>query len=142
MNKKLLIIVIVLLLLSVGLSGCNGIDDGAGWAADKVEIVSYSIVTYKLVEEKMANGFVYHEDAKFYMVNGTARNIAGKMLDKVTITVKFYDSNNIFLREESVPVYDVEDECTWEFEIIYLSTWDYFEDVDHIEFDISGTLKE
>ena len=140
MNKKLLIIVIVFLLLVVGLSGCIETGDNTGWA-DKVQIVSYSIVTYKSVEEKMANGFVYHEDGKFYMVKGTARNIGGKMLDKVIITVKFYDSNNTFLREESTPVYDVEDDYTWEFEIIYLSTWDYFKDVDHIEFDISGTLR-
>ncbi len=40
-----MIIVIVFLLLAVGLSGCNEIGDGAGWAADKVETVSYSIVT-------------------------------------------------------------------------------------------------
>ncbi len=139
MNKKIMIIVIVFLLLAVNLSGCIGTDDDAEWAEDKVEIVSYSIVTYESVGEKMANGFVYHEDARFYMIKGTAKNIAGKMLDRVTITVTFYDSNNTFLREESTPVSDVEKDYTWEFEIIYLSTWDYFEDVDHIEFDISGS---
>lgn len=136
MNKKLLIIVTVFLLLAVGLSGCNEVGDDAEWA-DKVEIVSYSITTYKSVEEKMADGFVYHEDARFYMVKGTARNIAGRMLDIVTITVKFYDINKSFLREESTPEYDVDTDHSWGFEIIYLSTWDYFEDVNHIEFEIS-----
>ncbi len=137
-----MIIVIIFLILAVNLSGCIGTDDDTDWAEDNVEIISYSIVTYKSAEEKMANGFVYHEDAKFYMVKGTAKNIAGKMLDIVTITVKFYDSNNTFLREEDTPVFNIEKDYSWEFEIIYLSTWDYFEDVDHIEFDISGTLKE
>jgi len=119
------------------MSGCSEFGNGNGWTGEKVKILNYSILTYSSVEGNITNGFVYSEDAKFYKINGTAKNIAGETLEKVTIIIKFFDSKNTFLREESTPVYDIKDYESWEFEIIYLSSWDYFEIVDHIEFDIS-----
>ncbi len=137
MEKELFTIATVIILLTVSLCGCNKTSNVNGWNK-KVEIISYSIETYKSVEEKISDGFVYNKDAKFYMVKGIVRNIAGKMLDKVTVIVKFYDINNTFLREESTHVNDLEKHHTWDFEIFYLSSWDHFKEVDHIQFDIQG----
>ena len=123
-----MILILISLILTISLGGCIETDDDR--VEDNVEIVSYSIVTYKSAEEPIANGFVYQEDAKFYLVKGTAKNIGRQTLDIVTITVKFYDINNTFLREEGSPVFDVEKNYSWEFEIIYLNTWNYFEDGD------------
>lgn len=168
---KHLIVAIVVLLLSVGLSGCvetnrNGsippsnedqdkeefttLPDGTKVHGDidKLEILNYSIVTEKEVNyrdyQKIADGFVYSEDASRYRIYGTAKNIAGKMLpegtwftNNIKITVKFYDNNEVHLVSKTTTKYtELPDTYTWDFEITY-SKDDYFEYVDHISFEIS-----
>ena len=118
---------------------------------DKLEILNYSIVTekqlgfYGLYEyEKIADGFVYSENASRYRIYVTAKNIAGKMLPEGTwftsnikITVKFYDNNEVHLASKTTTKYtELPDTYTWDFEITY-SKDDYFEYVDHISFEIS-----
>ncbi len=112
---------------------------------DKLKIFNYSIVTEQEITyntyEKIADGFVYSENASRYKIYGTTKNIAGKMLNDIKITVEYYDSNNIYLssRSDTLGILDpgIPDTYTWDFEIIYcketiLGVNEYFEYVDHI----------
>ena len=136
MNKKLLMISIAITLLIVGLIGCIETDNSARW--ENVEIINWYEGTYREVGVLMANGLVYHEDAKFYMVNGTAQNQASKGLKNVIIWVKYFDINNTLLWDDGVLRNDIAHNKTWIFQSIYISSRDHFKEVDHVEFDISG----
>ena len=100
-------IVVTLLII---LSGCNQFSGNQSPTlpygtvitgdTDKIEIVNFSIQTQKGIDngyEKIADGFVYTEYAKQYVINGTAKNTAGRTLSNVEITVKFYDVNGSHL---------------------------------------------
>jgi len=139
MNKHFLIIVIIsFLLLVFGLSGC--IEEIGETGTDKIKLLVYSVETQKKSGyEKIADGFVYSEEAYRYVVSGTVKNVAGEMLNHVKITVKFYDKNNSYLDSRVAFVYYLDDSHTGDFEIYYINNNEYFEFVDHVEFLISAS---
>lgn len=107
---------------------------------DKIQILNYSIATENgsyFDYEKIADGFVYSENASRYKINGSVKNIAGEMLGNVKVYVEFYDSNDTYLDSEYDYKYDLPDGYIWDFEVTYSKYQDYFEYVDHIGFDIS-----
>ncbi len=174
-NNRFLILGIAVLLLSVGFSGCtetnqNTTDDPNGDQGeekftilpdgtrvsgdiDKLKILNYSVITEKEVNyrdyQKIADGFVYIENASRYRIYGTTKNIAGKILNDIKITVEYYDDNNIYLSSgsDTLGILDpgIPDTYTWDFEIIYYKETifgmnEYFEYVDHIGgFEISAS---
>ena len=105
MNNKILIILLCITLIIVSLSGCTETDDEAKW--ENVEIIKWYEGTYWEVGELMNNGLAYNEDAKFYMINGTAQNLASKGLKNVIIWVTYYDINNTLLWEDGVLSNDI-----------------------------------
>lgn len=109
-------------------------------STDKAKLLIYSVETQKKSGyEKIADGFVYSEDAYRYVVSGTVKNVAGEMLNHVKITVKFYDKNNSYLDSRVAFVYYLDDSHTEDFEIYYINNNEYFEFVDHVEFLISAS---
>jgi len=109
---------------------------------DKLEILNYSIVTEKEVNyrdyQKIADGFVYSENASRYRVNVTIKNIAGEILDSITVYVRYYDDLDIFLRSDYDRGYDLymDDIADFSFTWGNYSSPSYFKQVDHISFEI------
>ncbi len=143
MDIRIVTTAIVLLLLVVGLSGCTQINDNTNTdLGNKVELVKWYNGTYEEVGKIMYNGFVYDESAKFYLVNGTARNIADTSIKTVIIHVKYYDINNTLLWDDGLLDNGIAPNKTWEFHSFYTKNQDHFMDVHHVEFDILGKLNE
>ena len=125
MNKKLILIGIILIFVCVGLSGCNERQSLSD--TDEVELVSYSVVTRDEQGNKIGDGFVHNDDANRYRVTGTVKNIAGRNLDRITITARFYDKDNEFLHSENATVWKLTKGATDDFSISYYSFEKYFE---------------
>ena len=148
MNKSVIMAGIVVPLFII-LSGCNQFSGNQSLTlpyrtvitgdTDKIEIVNFSIQTQKGIDngyEKIADGFVYTEYAKQYVINGTAKNTAGRTLSNVEITVKFYDVNGSHLSTKKDSISNLTE--TWDFRIIYFASSPYFKSIDHIKIEISA----
>ena len=70
---------------------------------------------------------------------GTVKNIAGKILNQVMIDAKFYDINGIYLSSKSNSIMNLANKHTCDFEINYCGHERYFENVDHMDFEISAS---
>jgi hypothetical protein len=145
MNKKLIIPQISLILLIVGLSGCNEVNNGEGKFSgdiDKVEIIDYKIETYEdkpfLEDVKLADGFDYNiiDKVGYYQVSGTIKNVAGEKLDEIDIKVDFYDKNGNYLISRTDVIKDLANTYSEDFIVEVRSTDKYFENVDNLKFDI------
>ncbi len=146
--KKVTIILIAFMVISLGfLSGCDKPTSNGGTTEDKdlVEIVNYKIETFGaelgFKPEKIGDGFIHTEQAKngYYKITGTIKNIAGRMLNSITVKVDFYDINNSYLTSKSGYVKNLPDTNTTDFKVIYLGNSSYFEEIEQIEFDISAS---
>ena len=165
--------IVSVLLICVGLSGCvdeNGsippsdedqdkgkfttLPDGTKVYGDfdKLEILNHSVVTeqrhgiYYYIDvtyEKIADGFVYSENASRYRANVTVKNIAGEILDSITIYVRYYDNLDNFLRSDYDYGYDLYMDDTIDFSFTWgnYSSPSYFKQVDHISFEISRFIE-
>jgi len=120
MKKKLIVTGIVVILITIGLSGCNESGQTAG-DTDKIELVDYDVETKSIAVNT-------YDDYK--LVSGTIRNIAGEPIHKVTVSVKFYDSNDNLLHTETDDVWDIANSYTEYFEVAYWHTDQYYENVD------------
>jgi len=125
MKKKIIVVGIIILLTIVCLSGCNEAQTSGD--IDEVEIVSYSVETRDEFGNKIGDGFVHHDDANRYKVTGTMKNIADRNLDRITVTARFYDSDNEFLHSENATVWKLTKGATDDFSISYYSFEKYFE---------------
>ena len=106
--KEVAILLIALIVISVGLSGCNEQSGQSSGNTDEVELVSYSVETQKQYSyEKIGDGFIHTEDSYRYSIIGYVKNIAGKKLDQINVTARFYDSDNEFLHTETFYVNDI-----------------------------------
>lgn len=145
--KKTILLLIVIMVISVGfLSGCDETTSNGGinGDSDEVELVNYKIETFGADKgskpEKIGDGFIHTEKAKngYYKITGTIKNIAGRMLNNITVKVDFYDINHTYLASKSDYILNLPD-TTDDFKIIYLCFSSYFENIDQIEFDISAS---
>lgn len=136
MRKQVAIVGILTFILSIGLTGCTEriIENG-------VEVVTYSVETqkYDFGEAdfiKLADGFVYSKDSERYEITVTIRNVAGEMLDRIVISLNFYDKNNSYLGTKVQTIRGLDASYTEDFIITYTKYEDSFEIVDHLDFDI------
>lgn len=100
-----------------------------------VEIVSYKVVAQKDVGFLLWRPIKEGEEPDRWLIEGTAKNTAGKMLSSVGIAVKFYDANNTYLGESyywSNIEHDIPSGYTWSFSVSYDGK--YVKDVDHFSF--------
>ena len=146
--KKITILLIALMVICVGfLSGCDEktSNGGINGDSDEVELVNYKIETFGAdlgkKPEKIGDGFIHTEKAKngYYKITGTIKNIAGRMLNNITVKVNFYDINHTYLTSKSDYILNLTNTNTDDFKVIYLGFSSYFENVDQIEFDISAS---
>ena len=116
MNKHLIVIGVVIILLAVGLSGCNQNTTSNNNSTSEIEIVSHKI------EDKGYMG---------WKVSGTIKNIADRNIDKVTIRVRFYDSDNELLITKTDTVSYLANGETADFEVYYGDWEQYYDQYDH-----------
>lgn len=134
MKKQLMIVGIVVIFLAVGLSGCNEQEktNGNTQTTKEVEIVSHNVER----KEYSSDGSVYG-----YEVTGVIKNIGNRNLDQVTITVKFYDSDNELLCTKKDYVSYLAKGETDNFEVLYSNFYyipdPYLEQYDHYAISIS-----
>lgn len=136
MRKQVAIVGILIFILSTGLTGCTEriIENG-------VEVVTYSVETqkYDFGEAdfiKLADGFVYSKDAERYEITVTIRNAADEILDRIVISLNFYDKNNSYLGTKIRTIRGLDASYTEDFIITYTKYEDSFEIVDHMDFEI------
>ena len=144
MYKKIILIPLVLILIIASIfTGCIQLDGNIDTSLEnKVEIVKWYNGTYFAIGNLYSNGFVYHEDAKLYIVNGTAKNNASRQIKTVTIHVKYYDINDNLLWDDGILENGIPPKGYWDFYSFYLSNQDHFEDVHHVKFEIDGELEK
>jgi hypothetical protein len=134
MKKNILISGIFFIILVVGLNGCTEQDI----SGDKyrIELLEYSITTQKLDEENrtIGNGFLHSDEADFYLINGTVKNISDELLISVNITAKFYNNTNNLLTERTTYLGGFPLNYTREFGIYYFSYEEYFEEICGVKF--------
>lgn len=148
MNSPLIATSIAFLLF-ISLSGCNQLGENqtptlsygtvVAGDTDKIEIVNFTIQTQKGIDdgyEKIADGFVYTDGAKQYVINGTAKNIADRMLFYVELVVEFYDFNESHISTKTDSINNLTD--TWDFRIVYFASSPYFEAIDRIKIEITA----
>ena len=135
--KKTILLLIAIMVINVGFfSGCNE-------KTNEVELVNHKIETFGaelgMKPEKIGDGFIHNEQAKngYYKITGTIKNIAGRLLNNITVKVDFYDRNHSYLTSESDYIENLANTNTYDFKVILLCFSTCFEDVDQIEFDIS-----
>ena len=118
---------------------------------DDIELISYTVETfggeYGYKPEKIGDGFIHTEQAKngYYQIRGTIKNVAGITLKNITVKVDLFDKNHTYLESEySLPknIFDLpladNETADFKINIIYLYTESYFEEVEEIEFEITG----
>lgn len=158
MKKQLVIIGIVALLVSVGLSGCseqNNNNTNAVTSGDTnlVQLVNYDITTtwavsvnwqsQYYVEQGFYHNYPSNASLPCYHINGTVKNIAGRMLTSIDVEALLYDVNNVYLGSES-PLYssrivNLPDTYTKSFSIyFYKYASEYFDNIDHCSFKITA----
>lgn len=101
MKKQLVIIGIFALLIGVGLSGCNT----NTLSNNEIEILSHNMETKMAYLSKIGiNEPGYTGYGETHEVTGTIKNIADRNIDRVSITIRFYDSSNGLLHTETAIV--------------------------------------
>lgn len=66
---------------------------------------------------------------------GTIKNVAGYMLNGVSVTVKFYDENDHFLFKRTDTIYYLANTYTKEFSVTVHSYDDYAENIDYVKYE-------
>ena len=147
----------MLILLCIGLCGCvemGGksitLPDGTVVSGDidKVELSNLLIITetrenFTVDWLKIGDGFIHNGDYgvyghEQYYITATAKNVAGKTLNEIQITTKFYDADNSYLDSETSWGHGLISDSTWPVIVHYINqVGNYFDKVDHISFEIS-----
>ena len=139
LKKQLVIIGIAVLLICVGLSGCEETNEATqGFQVtgdtDKVNIIHHEIWQRTTWQES-------GDSETSWGITGTAKNIAGNMLDNITIEVRFFDSNNYYLDSKITSTKYLPIDEIWTFTLTYNRTDGSYENIvvkiDHIAFDVS-----
>jgi hypothetical protein len=154
--KKEIILLVVLIVISIGiLCGCTEDetsnedkteypDEDITGDTNKAELLDYKIETWKIGDnleddEKIGDGFIHSEEADYYLITGTIKNIAGEMLNTVKITASFYDDAGKYLDYQSAITTRLANTYTWNFEMIYNYYVGYFYDIEDVIFEITTT---
>jgi hypothetical protein len=153
MKKQLVIIGIIAILVCVGLSGCNEQKSTENPYSNDIQISNMKVVTrvigdsYPSYDEVLStNDEFYHGHEHDnpttiqYVVSGTIKNIGSKIIDKVVITVKFYNDKGNFLYGEDTYVTSLYMGDTESFTVILFenSARDYFNNVTDYKLEITS----
>lgn len=125
MKKQNIIVGIVVLLLTIELSGCTD-QNGDNVVDSDVELVNTWIDRNTALD-----------GSKYDYYKGTVKNVAGKMLNKVTVSLNFYDSENNFLFYKTDTISNLANSYTKDFSVTVYSYQSYYENIDHVEYKIS-----
>ena len=104
-----------------------------------LEIVNYNIETHKIkfdnTFEKIADGFVYSENAHRYYVNGNVKNNGTENISNAWIIVNFYNKDNFLIYSLSDLFYFIEINEIDDFSVDF-TKYDSkdFKDANHVEF--------
>lgn len=148
MNKHLIVSGIAVLFICVGLSGCTEqstvTDD-----SDKIELLDYNVKTSW--SNTNDNGeFVSYEESGFYhnypsegewisyVITGTVKNIAGRLLNTITVTAEFYDEDGNYLSQAQDNIFGgIANSYEEDFEII-VYTWhtQYFDNIESVSLSV------
>ena len=139
MNKNLIVSGIVFVLLIVIFCGCT--DKEPYYKSNEIELISYNVTTQKWDEEQkvISGGFLHSDEADFYYINGTVKNISNETLIKVNVTAKFYNNTNNLLTERTTYLGGLLINHTGEFGIYYFSNEEYFEEICGVKFEFEVT---
>jgi len=133
MKKQLIIIVIVAILVSVWLSGCNEQS-----VSNEIELLSHNMETKTTYLSKVGiNEPGYTGVGEVHEVTGIIKNIADRNIDRVSITVSFYDSDNNLLHTETAIVSYLAKGETDNFKADFNVFEPYYEQYDHYTISIS-----
>ena len=146
MKTILFLMSIVIIFLSIGLSGCQEEIKVYG-DIDQVEITDYSVTTqwyipgYGTYQNYSKSGFYKHYPETSYkpryIVVGTAKNIAGRNLDEIEITISYYDSNSNRLASENTTILNLGYAQSKDFIIYLYLTNENYRNIEKIKFFIS-----
>ena len=125
MKNQLIIVGIIVILLTVVLSGCND-SSQTKEDTDKVELLDTWVDKHTALD-----------GSKYNYYNGTVKNIAGHMLNKINITVKFYDNNNNYLFSEYDAICNLANSYTRDFSVYVDSFNIHYKYIDHVEYDLT-----
>ena len=167
MNKHLIVIGTAVLILVVGVSGCdeiNKLSDNISGDEGLVEIYNVTVETrwntYTSLGQTIShteNGFYHGVNSNddgvgmlIYKITGTVKNIAGRKLDRVTISAKLYDSSGNYLGSSNSAldgkVTNLPNTYTGKFSIeirspsiLVAGAFKYFENVEDYELEVSAS---
>jgi len=114
---------------------------------DSVEITDYSVTTqwyipgYGVYQNYSKPGFYKNfPDSAYnprYIIRGTAKNIAGRILEDVIISVSYYDSQSNKITSENSSSFDLTYAQLKDFNIFLYVTNQNFKNIEKIKFYIS-----
>jgi hypothetical protein len=142
---KSLIIFIILFILSF--CGCQEEIKVYG-DIDKIDITEYSLSTqwyipgYGAFQNYSKSGFYEHFPSGAYnprfIVKGTAKNIAGRNLDQIGISISYYDSNNNKITSETTTISSLGYAQSKEFTVNLYVTNENYKTIEKIKFHVSA----
>ncbi|HID25493.1 MAG TPA: hypothetical protein EYP23_03410 [Thermoplasmata archaeon] len=123
------------------LTGCISNDGWVTGDTSMVEITEWGIVTerFNLTGgwEKVGNGFIHLKDESLrFIVGGYAKNIAGRDLKRVEITVKFYNEGGDYLGSLLDTRLSVKKGEVFSFYVYVNSFLSYFDEIADVRFSI------
>lgn len=138
--KKLAILLIALMIVSiVFLSGCNE-DNSSG--NNQIQILNHKIETkHGSYSTTFNTGYgtqmEYVLDGDYKEVTGTIKNIADRNINRVTITVRFYDNDNELLATKTTTVSYLANGVTSDFSVVFGDIEAYYDQYNHYKISIS-----
>jgi hypothetical protein len=67
---------------------------------------------------------------EYKKITGRVKNIAGNMIDKITIKIKFYDKKNELLETKTTYLYSISDGYIEDFSVNYYLHDSYYQNID------------
>lgn len=161
--KKQILVVFLMLLLTLTLCGCNENTDNSQNTKDNnqsvetgdvdLEILEYNITTFIIVDEVFysdigvgsidydeKDGFVHHENASFYEITGKIKNTGSQPYTNINIIAKFYDKNNVYLRNITNNFFLMTVSGEINFSLQYKNSFDYFDQVESVKLEVNAAL--
>ncbi|HEC81550.1 MAG TPA: hypothetical protein ENI42_03885 [Thermoplasmatales archaeon] len=143
MKMKTLVATVSSLTVFIVLTGCISNESWVTGDTSMVEITEWGIVTerFNLTEgwEKVGNGFIHLKDESIrFIVGGHAKNIAGRDLKRVEITVRFYNGEGDYLGSLLDTRLSVKKGEVFPFYVYVNSFLGYFDEIEDVKFRIKA----
>ena len=160
MNKQIFAIFLIIF-LTIGLCGCNENKNNSQNNVDNqnddtsqndLKIISSEITTFIILDEtnftdsvvssvdyKEEDGFFHHENSSYYDISGKIINSDTEPYVEVEIVANFYDSDNVFLINLTDDIHLIAVGEEKDFSIKYLDSYDYFNEVESVKFELIKT---